>query len=514
MRLSRATDLVLIAFLATLGLWAAFVGDFWTAERYDGTTVLLTALLILTLFVINRSARAYERALVSVLVTMTVMWILVRVASFMAMGHSWKWDSFYFASVSDVNKTLLLLVLGVVSAAFGIRIGSAVWFTRNPRTPAVERGEAVGGLIFPIRDLLKLGYIVVVELIIFRYMYALIGYEAGAVPFASRAIDVLLNHEIAFLWIFSYAIGHWSELPRRDKVRVYVFLAVLVVAFTSKNFLVMLALLYFFALLSRRGDPILTKRLMWVVGLLVLLFAPLYVAGFRAALEEKRAGVFGQRFGLISIIDTLNEMRKEGYSFEDAGAIAGVKGMLQLGARLDSLVLLVNVDPRHGYLGAAYGVKRLVNMVVPRVQLFPDAFLPQAVAFYVAYEIHPLEEMVASYSSEALPGLGIYYRYFGEIGALAAMFLSGVVISVLYRKAVTVRGFFGPIGRVYCVYFFSQSLYGLGIDSVIGMLLYNGLPTGATFYGFLCFLRLVRRSRARRPLPTVGAARAVEMATE
>ncbi len=514
MRVSKAIAWVLIAFLAGLGLWAAFVGDFRSAERYDGTTVFLTFLLVLTLFVINRSAKAYEQALVSVLVMMTVIWVVVRLVAFLTMGHSWKWDSWYVPGASDVNKMVLLLTLGGVSAAFGIRIGSALWFTRHTRAPAVERGEAVGGLVFPMRDLLKFGYIVAAEIVIFKYMYAAIAYEAGAVPFASRAVDVLLNHDIAFLWILAYAVWHWAELPRPDKVRVYVFLLVLVVVFTSKNFLVQLAILYFFALLSWRTDPIITRRLMWVGVLSALLFVPLYVTGYQAGLEEKRAGVFGQRFGLISIVESVNEMRREGYPLEDLAASRAVSGMLQFGARLDSLILLLNVEPRYGYLSAAYGVKRLVNMVVPRIRLFPDAFLPQSEGFYVAYEIYPVEELVASYSSEALPGLGLYYTYFGVIGALAAMFLTGLVTSYLYMKAVSVRGFFGPIAAVYCLYFFSQALYGMGLDSVIGMFLYNGLTTGATFYGFLCLLRLVRRSGARRPLATAGAAGAVSMATE
>jgi hypothetical protein len=249
-----------------------------------------------------------------------------------------------------------------------------------------------------------------------------------------------------------------------------------------------------------------------IISLLVLLFVPVYVAGFQAMVEEKRVGVFGQRFGVISILESVNEMMKQGYSLEDLAALRGVKGMLQLGARFDGIVTLLNVEPRYGYLSASYGMKRLVNMLVPRVRPFPDAFLPQSSGFYVAYGIYPLEEIVASYSSEALPGLGLYYTYFGAIGSLAAMFVTGVVISVLYRKAVTVREFFGPVGRVYCLYFFSQAMYGMGIDTVIGMFLYNGVITGATLYGFLSFLRLLRRSRASRSLPAAGTA--VELATE
>ena len=493
MTISRLTSLFLFVALAGLGVWSVLP---WGTldRRYDGITLALVCLYVLVLLAVNVLARDYERALVALVVILNVMWILVRVVAYLLLDPSLKFDDYYYASVGDINVTLLYLILGVVVTAFGIRIGSCVWLALPDRNRATQSNDVVERPPFKVRDLLLFGYVVVGFQVVFSYLFRLSLTTIGGIPDWAEWVITLLNLDMTLLWLFAYAVWYWPAMARRERIHVYVFFAAVIAVYLSKNFLAQLTILFVIALLSRHDDPIVSRRMMLGFGLSAALFVPLYVGGYDIARVEKAEGIAGQRLGLTTTIEGL-KLYVQGDS--ETAFYANRAAVFQLGARFDDMVLLLNVEPRSEYLGLWYAVKRTVNVALPRVRLFPDARMPQSLLFKVDYDIAPLESAMVFYNSDALPALGVYYRYFGgEVGALTALFVTSVAASLCYRKTVSMTGFVARVLRIYCVYYFGQVLFGMGVDTAVSMFVYSGVWTGLAMAIILKAMRLLRHARA------------------
>ena len=499
MKVSRAVSLGLLGLFVLVLAWS--LGVPYRSQpptRFDGLTLLLTLLYVAVMFSVNGLARDCERPLVSLLIILNLGWIVIPVVAFLASERPLRFDRVHYGGVAEVNLTLLFLILALVISAFGMRIGSLRWLPGGGRN-GVTDDVAAARPPLSMHRLLAFGYVVAGNHAIFLYWYrpflGIISERESGIPYWSYVLNTLLNHDIILLWILAYAVSYWSALSRRQRLNVYGLLSVVIAVYLSKNFLFQLTLLYLYALLSRRGETVVSKKATAAVAVSAAIFVPVYLVGFEIARVELAGEVAGKRLGVVSVVEGLELLPELVTTLADPRENSAAQALIAFGARFDDLVVMLNAEPRGDYLSVWYALKRSVNVVVPRLRPFADSILPQSLLFKVAYGIASWEGAATVYHSDALPAVGVYYVYFGELGALAALFLSCVGFSWLYRKAGAAEGMLAPVFRVYCLYFFSQFLFGMGVDEVVPAFVYNGLGTGALILVFLKVPGVIRSGR-------------------
>lgn len=376
----------------------------------------------------------------------------------------------------DINQTLFFLLMGVVVATAGFRLGSKEFFS-GKRTKQAERAFYIPtGRLF-ILTLVYIG----IQMILWFTLGTASSYlgesESGGLLFLRHFVSVETVVMIATI----SAIESWRTVEKVDR---YLFYTLIGVAYGysilsgSRAGFFTLGVLVFIYLTIKHGDFVIGRKHVSLLGAALLISIVMFPV---ATLIRGAWTTASERGSLSSVTTDIWD--------QDTAADTGFGSLLLSQSDrvngLDPLLIIVrqkDVNSQVQYVNIEQTVKSTVNVLVPSAILgrkpFPGV-MPASRLFTLIYRGRSEDQINTNYQTDMWTLWGISYALFGWSGGIAVIFIVSFIAAVVYKRLGQMDTKYSLLLRVWWIFSIFYLLLSYGFDTTtmtaVDILLQGGI---------------------------------------